>query len=54
MKNNQLHYEKYAKQILKMPIREAERTLSCFRKHNGDEETDKIVSQFSKVLGGAI
>lgn len=51
MKNKE-HYKKYAEQILQMPHKEAEKTLNCFRRHNGDEETDKIIAEFSGVLGG--
>lgn len=51
MKNKE-HYKEYAKQILQMPHKEAERTIKCLRKHNGDEETEKIISEFSGVLGG--
>ena len=51
MKNKE-HYKEYAKQILQMPHNEAERTIKCLRKHNGDEETEKIISEFSGVLGG--
>lgn len=51
---NEYDYLQYAKQILQMPRKEAEKTLNYVLKCDGEQELDRIVSQFSKVLGGAL
>lgn len=50
--DKEYYYAQYAKQILNMPINEAVKTLKCILKHDGELELNRIISQFSKVLGG--
>lgn len=51
---NEYHYAKYAKQILQMSVKDAAKTLNCILRCDGAHEVELIVSQFSKVLGGAV
>lgn len=50
--DKEYHYAQYSKQILNMPLKEAVKTLNYVLKCDGETELNRIISQFSKVLGG--